>query len=110
TDELKFGWQDPGGGTMHPGLNSVVMFPGVANAWPYPIENRINMLATGIKTPVGIKIMGPDLKVLGDLAEQAANAVRTIPGTVSAYAERTFGGNYLDIDIDREAAARYGLT
>ncbi|MBS0189027.1 MAG: efflux RND transporter permease subunit [Planctomycetes bacterium] len=109
TEELKFGWSDPDG-TMHAGLNSVVSFPGMANAWPFPIENRINMLATGIKTPVGIKIMGPDLKVLSDLAEKAASAVRTIDGTVSAYAERTFGGNYLDIDIDREAAARYGLT
>jgi Cu(I)/Ag(I) efflux system membrane protein CusA/SilA len=109
TQELVFGWQDPDG-TMHHGLNTVVMFPGMANAWPFPISNRITMLATGIKTPVGIKIMGPDLKVLSDLAEQAANAVRTIPGTVSAYAERTFGGYYLDIDIDREAAARYGLT
>lgn len=109
TEELKFGWSDPDG-TMHPGLNSVVSFPGMANAWPFPIENRINMLATGIKTPVGIKIMGPDLGVLSDLAERAASAVRTIDGTVSAYAERTFGGYYLDIDIDREAAARYGLT
>ena len=105
TEELKFP-----DGTMHHGLNTVVMFPGVANAWPYPIENRINMLATGIKTPVGIKIMGPDLKILSDLAERASNAVRTIPGTVSAYAERTFGGYYLDVDVNREAAARYGLT
>jgi Cu(I)/Ag(I) efflux system membrane protein CusA/SilA len=109
TEELKFGWSDPDG-TMHAGLNAVVSFPGMANAWPFPIENRINMLATGIKTPVGVKIMGPDLKVLSDLAERAAAAVRTIDGTVSAYAERTFGGYYLDIDIDREAAARYGLT
>jgi Cu(I)/Ag(I) efflux system membrane protein CusA/SilA len=109
TEELKFGWQDPDG-TMHHGLNTVVTFPGLANAWPFPIENRINMLATGIKTPVGIKIMGPDLKVLGDLAQRAAAAVRTIPGTVSAYSERTFGGYYLDIDVDRDAAARYGLT
>ncbi|MCC6970621.1 MAG: efflux RND transporter permease subunit [Phycisphaerales bacterium] len=109
TEELKFGWQDSDG-TMHPGLNSVVSFPGMANAWPFPIENRINMLATGIKTPVGIKIMGPDLKFLSDLAERAATAVRSIDGTVSAYAERTFGGYYLDIDINREAAARYGLT
>jgi Cu(I)/Ag(I) efflux system membrane protein CusA/SilA len=114
TEELVFGWQDAlvggGGGTMHHGLNTVVMFPGLANAWPLPIANRITMLATGIKTPVGIKIMGPDLKVLSDLAERAASAVRTIPGTVSAYAERTFGGYYLDFDIHREEAARYGLT
>jgi Cu(I)/Ag(I) efflux system membrane protein CusA/SilA len=109
TYELKFGWTDPDG-TQHAGLNSVVTLPGVANAWPFPIENRINMLATGIKTPVGIKLFGPDLQVLSDLAEQAANAVRTIPGTVSSYPERTFGGYYLDIDVDRDAAARYGLT
>ncbi|MCC6230337.1 MAG: efflux RND transporter permease subunit [Phycisphaerales bacterium] len=109
TEELKFGWQDPDG-TMHPGLNSVVSFPGMANAWPFPIENRINMLATGIKTPVGIKVMGPDLNTLSHLAERAAAAVRTVDGTISAYAERTLGGYYLDIDIDRDAAARYGLT
>jgi Cu(I)/Ag(I) efflux system membrane protein CusA/SilA len=108
-EELKFGWTDPDG-TRHRGLNDVVSIPGVANAWPFPIENRINMLATGIKTPVGIKILGPDLEVLGRLAEQAANAVSTVPGTVSAYAERTTGGFYLDFDIDRLAAARYGLT
>ena len=109
TEELKFGWSDPDG-TMHAGLNSVVSFPGMANAWPFPIENRINMLATGIKTPVGIKILGPDLKMLGDLAERAASAVRGIRGTVSAYPERTLGGYYVDFDIDRAAAARYGLT
>jgi copper/silver efflux system protein len=109
TEELKFGWTDPDG-TQHPGLNQIVNLPGVANAWPHPIENRLNMLSTGIKTPVGIKIMGPDLKVLSDLAEQAASAVRTIPGTTSAYPERSFGGYYLDIDVSREAAARYGLT
>lgn len=108
-EELVQGWQDPDG-TMHPGLNTAVSLPGVANAWPYPIENRLNMLATGIKTPVGIKILGPDLEVLSDLAEQAAAAVRPIRGTTSAYSERTFGGYYLDIDVDRLAAARYGLT
>lgn len=109
TEELKFGWIDPDG-TQHPGLNQIVSLPGVANAWPFPIENRLNMLSTGIKTPVGIKIMGQDFKVLSDLAEQAATAVRTIRGTTSAYPERTFGGYYLDFDVDREAAARYGLT
>jgi Cu(I)/Ag(I) efflux system membrane protein CusA/SilA len=108
-EELKFGWMDPDG-TQHPGLNQVVSFPGVANAWPYPIENRINMLSTGIKTPVGIKILGPDLTILSDLAERAAAAVRPIGGTISVYPERTFGGYYLDIDIDRAEAARYGLT
>ena len=109
TDELKFGWTDADG-TKHPGLNDVVRFPGVANAWPYPIENRLNMLATGIKTPVGIKILGPDLAVLGDIAERTASAVQTVAGTLSAYPERTVGGYYLDIDVDRVAAARYGLT
>jgi Cu(I)/Ag(I) efflux system membrane protein CusA/SilA len=107
--ELKFGWQDPDG-TRHPGLNDAVSFPGMANAWPFPIENRINMLSTGIKTPVGIKIMGPDLGTLSKLAEEAAAAVLAVPGTLSAYPERTTGGYYLDFDIDREAAARYGLT
>lgn len=107
-EELKFGWIDADG-TQHPGLNSVVNLPGIANAWPYPIENRINMLATGIKTPVGIKILGPDLSVLGGLADRAANIVRTIPGTVSAYAEQTMGGYYLDFNLDREKLARYGL-
>lgn len=109
TEELKFGWMDRDG-TQHPGLNSVVSFPGVANAWPYPIENRLNMLATGIKTPVGIKLLGPDLQILSDLAEKTANAVRSIEGTLSVYADRTYGGYYLDIDISREQAARYGLT
>ena len=95
---------------MHPGLNSTVALPGVANAWPFPIENRLNMLATGIKTPVGIKVLGPDLATLGELAENVANTVRTIDGTISAYPERTYGGYYLDFDVDRVAAARYGLT
>jgi Cu(I)/Ag(I) efflux system membrane protein CusA/SilA len=109
TDELIFGWQDPDG-SHQPGLNDVVSFPGIANAWPFPIENRINMLSTGIKTPVGIKIMGPDLDVLSDLAEKCAVAIRSVPGTVSAYPERTTGGIYLDIDVRRADAARYGLT
>jgi len=109
TDELKYGWVEADG-TRHAGLNQVVSFPGVANAWPYPIETRINMLSTGIKTPVGIKILGPDLDVLTDIAERTASAMRTVDGTLSAYPERTLGGYYLDIDIDRMQAARYGLT
>ncbi len=108
-EELVFGWTEPDG-SQHQGLNQAVSFPGVANAWPFPIENRINMLSTGIKTPVGIKILGPDLEVLADLAERTATAMRTIPGTLSAYPERTLGGAYLDVDVDREMAARYGLT
>jgi len=108
-DELVYGWQDTDG-TDHPGLNAVVTEPGVANAWPMPIENRTNMLSTGIKTPVGIKIMGPDLQVLADLAEQASTIMLTVHGTTSAYPERSFGGYYLDIDVNRKQAARYGLT
>ncbi|GBD26228.1 Cation efflux system protein CusA [bacterium HR30] len=110
TEELKLGWVDADG-TRHPGLNDVVHFPGVANAWPYPIENRINMLTTGIKTPVGVKILGADLAVLSDLAERTAVALQErVPGTLSAYPDRTVGGYYLDIDVNREEAARYGLT
>ena len=109
TDELRQGWTEPDG-TRHPGLDESVAMPGVANAWPYPIENRLNMLATGIKTPVGVKVMGPDLETLGELAARAAEIVRGVPGTTSAYAERTSGGVYLDVDVDRAAAARHGLT
>jgi copper/silver efflux system protein len=108
-EELIYGWQDPDGAD-HPGLNAVVTEPGVANAWPMPIENRTNMLSTGIKTPVGIKIMGPDLQVLADLAEKSATVLLNVPGTTSAYPERSVGGYYLDIDINRKQAARYGLT
>jgi Cu(I)/Ag(I) efflux system membrane protein CusA/SilA len=109
TQDLVHGWTDPDG-KRHVGLNEAVSFPGVANAWPYPIENRINMLSTGIKTPVGLKFMGPDLEVLSDLAERAATVVRTLPGTLSAYPERAFGAYYLDVTVDRKAAARHGLT
>ena len=84
--------------------------PGVANSWPYPIEGRINMLSTGIKTPVGVKFVGPDLDVLDQLAERTALALRSVDGTLSAYAERAFGGDHLDIEIDRERAAQHGLT
>ena len=109
TEELKYGWTDVDG-TRHAGLNEAVALPGVANAWPYPIENRLAMLSTGIKTPVGIKVMGSDLGELAAIAEQVATAVTGIDGTLSAYPERAFGGYYLDFDVDREAAARYGLT
>ena len=108
-DELVYGWADPDG-TEHLGLNAAVSMPGLANAWPMPIENRTNMLTTGIKTPVGIKITGSDLRVLSDLARQAATVVLDVPGTASAYPDRTYGGLYLDLDVDRQRAARYGLT
>jgi Cu(I)/Ag(I) efflux system membrane protein CusA/SilA len=90
-------------------LNAAVDFPGLTNAWIPPIKTRIDMLSTGIKTPVGIKIAGPDLEVLERLGKEVEAAVRDLPGTMSAYAERVMGGNYIDIQIDREAAARFGL-
>ncbi len=108
-DELIYGWSDADG-TVHPGMNDVVSLPGFANTWTMPIENRTNMLSTGIKTPVGIKIMGPDLQVLSDLAQKASILMRSVSGTTSAYAERALGGYYLDIDPKPEQLARYGLN
>ncbi len=106
-EELSYGYEDRG---KHvPGLNEVVAFPGLTNAWTMPIKTRIDMLSTGIKTPVGIKIMGDDLAVLGDLAERIASQVRILPGTLSAYPEKTVGGNYVDFNINRDEVARYGL-
>ena len=91
-------------------LDKAVKIPGLTNAWTMPIKTRIDMLSTGIKTPVGIKIAGPDLKVLQDIGKKIEEVTRTIPGTRSVYAERSAGGNYVDFDIDRNAIARYGLT
>ncbi len=91
-------------------LDQAVKIPGLTNAWTMPIKTRIDMLSTGIKTPVGIKIAGPDLKVLQDIGKKIEEVTRTIPGTRSVYAERSAGGNYVDFDIDRNAIARYGLT
>ena len=91
-------------------LNNAIAFPGLTNAWTMPIKTRIDMLSTGIKTPVGIKIMGEDLTTLSRIGEEIEALVGTLPGTLSAYAERVVGGNYLDFTIDRAAAARYGLT
>lgn len=91
-------------------MNNAIHIPGLTNAWTMPIKTRIDMLSTGIKTPVGIKIAGTDLNVLQDLGKQVEELMKTIPGTRSAYAERSVGGNYVDFIIDREAIARYGLT
>jgi Cu(I)/Ag(I) efflux system membrane protein CusA/SilA len=91
-------------------MNNAIHIPGLTNAWTMPIKTRIDMLSTGIKTPVGIKIAGPDLNVLQDLGKQVEELMKTVPGTRSAYAERSVGGNYIDFVIDREAIARYGLT
>ncbi|MDE2770590.1 MAG: efflux RND transporter permease subunit [Bacteroidota bacterium] len=91
-------------------LDGAINFPGLTNAWTMPIKTRIDMLSTGIKTPVGIKLRGPDLTVLSNLSEQVAAVVQTIPGTLSAFPDKTVGGNFLDYKINREEAARYGLT
>ncbi|MCB2388549.1 efflux RND transporter permease subunit [Thalassolituus alkanivorans] len=91
-------------------LENKVQFPGLSNAWVMPIKTRIDMLATGIKTPVGVKIAGPDLQQIQAIGQQLEGIIKTVPGTVSAYAERVAGGRYLTLDIRREQAARYGLS
>ncbi|MEP7325829.1 MAG: efflux RND transporter permease subunit, partial [Gemmatimonadota bacterium] len=91
-------------------MDSATRMPGVTNAWTMPIKGRIDMLATGIRTPVGIKIFGPDLAELERLGRAVEEAVKMVPGTRSAFAERAVSGYYLDIDIDRKAAARHGLN
>ncbi|MBA3340316.1 MAG: efflux RND transporter permease subunit [Gemmatimonadaceae bacterium] len=90
--------------------NATVRTPGVANMWSMPIRNRLDMLATGIKTPVGIKIFGPDLKELDRLGAAIEKLLPRVAGTNSVFAERAVGGRYLEIDVDRAAAARYGLN
>ena len=91
-------------------LQSHIRIPGLTNAWTMPIRTRIDMLSTGIRTPVGVKIGGPDLAELERIGQEVERVVRDVPGTLSAYAERVMGGNYLDITIDRDAIAREGLT
>jgi len=90
-------------------LDRALQFPGVANSWTMPIKARIDMLSTGIRTPIGIKVFGKDLVEMERLAREIEGVVKTVPGTTSAYAERITGGFYLDIEPDREALARYGL-
>jgi len=91
-------------------LDAAIQIPGLTNAWTMPIRTRIDMLSTGIKTPVGVKVMGPDLYVLSEIADQVAAAVRPLKGTASAYAEKTMGDNFVDMKINRDAIARYGMT
>ncbi|MBU1001775.1 MAG: CusA/CzcA family heavy metal efflux RND transporter [Proteobacteria bacterium] len=91
-------------------MNKAIQFPGLTNAWTMPIKTRIDMLSTGIKTPVGLKLMGDDLQVLSDIGERVEAVIGQVPGTASVYAERVTGGNFLDFEIKREEAARYGLT
>jgi Cu(I)/Ag(I) efflux system membrane protein CusA/SilA len=90
-------------------LDQALQFPGVSNAWTMPIKARTDMLATGIRTPVGIKVLGKDLAEMDKLARQIEGVVKTVPGTSSAYAERVIGGYYLDVVPNRDALARYGL-
>jgi Cu(I)/Ag(I) efflux system membrane protein CusA/SilA len=105
-------WPDPDKTTrqLMDEMDKAIHFPGLANTWTMPIKNRIDMLSTGIKTPVGIKVSGPDLNVLQSLSLQIEQAMKTLPETLSAYGDRAVGGYFLDFAINREAAARYGLT
>lgn len=105
-------WPDPDKTTrqLMQEMDAAIQFPGLANAWTYPIKTRIDMLSTGIKTPVGIKVSGPDLQVLEQVAGEIERALKSLPDTLSAFADKAAGGYYLDFDIKREAAARYGLT
>jgi Cu(I)/Ag(I) efflux system membrane protein CusA/SilA len=101
TQELIYG---PGG------LNEALQLPGFANAWTMPIKARIDMLTTGVRTPLGIKILGSDLGKIQEIGENIEMAIKNVPGTTSVFAERTTGGYFLDFDIKRDALARYGLT
>jgi len=91
-------------------LNQLIQLPGLTNIWVMPIKNRIDMLATGIKTPVGIKVAGPDLGEIQEVGKQIENVLRDVPGTVSVYSERVVGGRYVTVDINRVAAARFALN
>lgn len=105
-------WPDPDKTTreLMREMDQAIQFPGLANAWTMPIKTRIDMLSTGIKTPVGIKVSGPDLNVLQSISQDIEQAMKTLPETTSAFGDRAVGGYYLDFDIDRDRAARYGLT
>ncbi|MBI1373616.1 MAG: AcrB/AcrD/AcrF family protein [Phycisphaera sp.] len=116
-DELVYGYNLPTNTDkpLHvPGLNEIVKAPGLTNAWTMPIKTRIDMLSTGIKTPVGVKVMGPDLKTLAGLSNEIATVIksdeRISDYTTSAFPEKSVGGNYLDIQINRDEIARYGLA
>ncbi len=91
-------------------LDRIVKYPGLTNAWVMPIKTRIDMLATGIKTPVGIKVAGPDLAVIERIGKDLERVLANVPGTASVYSERVAGGRYVDVDIDRQRASRFGLN
>jgi Cu(I)/Ag(I) efflux system membrane protein CusA/SilA len=97
-------------GELEDELNHALQIPGISNAWTMPIKGRLDMLSTGIRTPVGIKIMGADLTVVERIAKETEAAVTKVPGTRSAYAERVAGGYYLDFVLKRDKLARYGLS
>ena len=101
TEELIYG---PGG------LNEAMQFPGVVNAWTMPIKARIDMLTTGVRTPVGIKVLGPNLDKIQEIGQHLEMALKDVPGTTSVFAERTAGGYFLDFQLKRDELARYGLT
>ena len=105
-------WPDPSKTTkeLMNEMDAAIKFPGLANAWTMPIKTRIDMLSTGIKTPVGIKVSGPNLATLEELVLEIEQVVRGVSGTLTAFGDRAVGGYYLDFDIRREEAARYGLT
>lgn len=91
-------------------LDRIVKYPGLTNAWVMPIKTRIDMLATGIKTPVGIKVAGPDLAIIERIGKDLERVLANVPGTASVYSERVAGGRYVDVDIDRQRASRFGLN
>ncbi len=105
-------WPDPNKTTkaLMDEMDAAIQFPGLANAWTMPIKTRIDMLSTGIKTPIGIKVSGPDLNVLEQVAGEIEQVLKQLPDTLSAFGDKAAGGYYLDFDIDRQEAARYGLT
>jgi Cu(I)/Ag(I) efflux system membrane protein CusA/SilA len=91
-------------------MNQAIQFPGLTNAWTMPTKTRIDMLSTGIKTPVGVKLAGPDLLVLEEVGREVEAVIRDVPGTASVYSERVMGGNYLNFSVRRDQIGRYGLT
>ncbi len=91
-------------------MDAALQIPGISNSWTQPIIGRIDMLTTGVRTPVGIKILGPDLKVIEQIGRELEQALRDVPGTRNIFAERVTGGAFFDIHVDRQAVARYGLT
>jgi len=105
-------WPDPSKTTkdLMKEMDQAIQFPGLSNAWTLPIKTRIDMLSTGIKTPIGIKVSGPDLDELQKISLEIERAMKTIPDTLSAFGDRTVGGYFLDFDINRDEASRYGLT